>query len=190
MASARGAVDHNQLQIIFAREIRDFRIRRDDCAVGGAGNKFGHGPKLLRNQSRARVPDLVLATINFTTTRIQSGQHAGLPVPQRRQLLPARETAAIGFCKISASALMAASPTRNPVNDPGPEATAKASMSVFARLCLVSNEEICGTSCAEKVPPSSETSSRVREAPSLKSHQGKTAVFSRSVGGEDEHGRQ
>jgi hypothetical protein len=42
---------------------------------------------------------------------------------------------------------------RRPVNDPGPEATAKAPMSRLVNPCAESNSAICGTSCAEKVPP-------------------------------------
>src|SRR5215469_13044870 len=76
-----------------------------------------------------------------------------------------RETAAIGLSRTSARAFMAARPTRSPVNEPGPEATAKASISSFFNLCLISKAEICGTSCAEKVPPSSGTRSRVSGSP-------------------------
>ena len=42
----------------------------------------------------------------------------------------------MGFCRISARALMAARPTRSPVNDPGPETTMKAPMSALLRPCV------------------------------------------------------
>src|SRR5271165_206119 len=66
-----------------------------------------------------------------------------------------RETGTMGFFRISASALIAAKPTRRPVNDPGPETTMKASISALLRPCLASRVAICGTNCAENVPPAS-----------------------------------
>src|SRR5438093_9623522 len=76
------------------------------------------------------------------------------------------ETAAIGLASTSASALIAANPTRNPVKDPGPEATANASICCLLKLCLVRSAAICGTSCAENVPPASATTSSASQAPS------------------------
>src|SRR6185437_7459586 len=64
---------------------------------------------------------------------------------------------------------MAASPTRRPVNEPGPETTAKPSMACLLKPWRFSASAICGTSCAEKVPPSSATISSVRAFPSSNS---------------------
>src|SRR5215469_12672149 len=72
-----------------------------------------------------------------------------------------RETAAIGLSRTSARALMAASPTRSPVKEPGPEAIANPSISFFFNPCWPSRAEIWGTSWAEKVPPSRGTRSSV-----------------------------
>ncbi len=76
------------------------------------------------------------------------------------------ETAAIGLASTSASALIAANPTRRPVKEPGPEATANASICCLSKLCFVRSAAICGTSCAEKVPPASATTSSASQAPS------------------------
>src|SRR5579862_5642546 len=71
----------------------------------------------------------------------------------------------MGLWRISASALIAANPTRKPVKDPGPETTMNAPMSFFVKPCLARRAAICGTSCAEKVPPVRETSSIIGGAP-------------------------
>src|SRR5690349_8483424 len=76
------------------------------------------------------------------------------------------ETAAIGLARTSASALIAANPTRRPVNDPGPDATANPSICCLSKLCFVRSAAICGTSCAEKVPPASATTSSASQTPS------------------------
>jgi hypothetical protein len=72
-----------------------------------------------------------------------------------------KETATMGLPNISASALIAANPTRNPVKDPGPEATAKASKFCFTNPYLDNKDEICGTSWAENVPPFKGTTSNI-----------------------------
>src|ERR1700676_1639158 len=71
------------------------------------------------------------------------------------------ETAAMGFFKASANALIAAKPTRRPVNDPGPETTAKAARSFLLPPCFSRSLAICGTSCAENAPPSRDRTSRI-----------------------------
>src|SRR6185437_13579365 len=48
---------------------------------------------------------------------------------------------------------MALRPTRSPVNDPGPDAAAKPSMSRTPNLLFSSRAATVGTSCAENVPP-------------------------------------
>src|SRR5205085_3336398 len=69
------------------------------------------------------------------------------------------DTAAIGLPKISANPLIAANPTRSPVNDPGPDATAKPPISPLLNPCFDSRPLIWGTNCAENVPPSKGTMS-------------------------------
>ena len=78
------------------------------------------------------------------------------------------DTVAIGFARISAKPLIAANPTRKPVNEPGPEATAKASMSCFLKPCFERSAAICGTSCAENVPPARGTTSITSHVPLFK----------------------
>ena len=73
------------------------------------------------------------------------------------------ETAAIGFTKTSASALTTASPMRNPVNDPGPEAVANPPISPLPNPCFSSKAAICGTSSAENVPPTSGATSKTSQ---------------------------
>ena len=96
----------------------------------------------------------------------------------------------IGFSRISASALIAASPTRSPVNEPGPETTMKASISALLRRCLSSKAAICGTSCAENMPPA-----RKRDFDHLdlvpigfaRARQRDVALLAGSVGDEKKH---
>ena len=85
---------------------------------------------LAYHQSRRTRP------IDFVAPGIQGRQNSAANVAAARATASKRETAAIGFSRISASALMAANPTRRPVKDPGPDATANAPISFLVSPCF------------------------------------------------------
>ncbi len=97
------------------------------------------------------------------------------PHPLRTLFFPSRsasdasasstDTVAIGLCNVSASPLIALSPTRNPVNDPGPDAAANPPRSFTPYPCFLSKAASVGINCAENVPPAIAADSITRNDP-------------------------
>src|SRR5712671_472964 len=114
-----------------------------------------------RSPRHRAAPGEVSYSPAYTSPRPASRTAVTLPMHPVWATASNVDTVAMGLRRISASPLIAARPTRNPVNDPGPEATAKPPMSFFENPCLASVAATCGTSCAEKVPPDKATTSRI-----------------------------
>ena len=100
------------------------------------------------SRSARRVGDI---DVNFFPARVHGGDGWLFCIGgERLQQGNGRDR----FVQTSASALMAARPTRSPVKEPGPDAAAKASMSCLVKPCLTSRAAIWRTSWAENAPPS------------------------------------
>ncbi len=98
-----------------------------------------------------RFPIATLYSPTYTSPRPASSTAVTmlLAVPCVTASASSMETVASGFWSTSHSPFTVANPTRKPVNEPGPETTAKPSRSVVLRRFSCSKPSIVGISRAE-----------------------------------------
>ncbi len=91
-------------------------VGRNHRLPGGPGNKLFPAEQAFAVHAQPS-PKFVVAGINVTPARIQRRENPATRRAARRHRF-SKETAAIGLFRTSASALIAARPTRRPVNEP------------------------------------------------------------------------